>query len=64
MFTPLTETRIGHWCQGAVWNRAATVLLAECMADNEIEIFRFDGRTLTRAGALAVTGPAGIRTAD
>lgn len=62
--TPLTETHIGHWCQGAVWNRTATVLLAECMGDNEIAIYRFNGRALTRAGSLAVTGPAGIRTAD
>jgi DNA-binding beta-propeller fold protein YncE len=62
--TPLTEAHIGHWCQGVVWNKAATVLLAQCMADNEIAIFRFSGRTLTRAGSLAVTGPAGIRTAD
>ncbi len=62
--TEVTQTPIGHWCQGAAWNRAGTTLLAQCMADNAIEIFRFDGRHLKRAGALAVTGPAGIRTAD
>jgi len=62
--TLLTETHIGHWCQGAAWNKTAAVLVAQCMGDNEIEVFRFNGRNLTRAGALAVTGPAGIRTAD
>lgn len=62
--TALTEAHIGHWCQGAAWNRAATVLLAQCMGDNEIEIFRFDGKHLKPAGAIPVTGPAGIRTAD
>ncbi|HEX4304209.1 MAG TPA: YncE family protein [Rhizomicrobium sp.] len=60
----ITEAPVGHWCQGAAWNRAGTVLLVQCMADNEIEIFRFDGRHLKRTGSLAVTGPAGIRTAD
>jgi DNA-binding beta-propeller fold protein YncE len=62
--TALTETHIGHWCQGAAWSKAATVLLAECMGDNAIEVFRLNGRTLTRAGSLPVAGPAGIRTAD
>ena len=61
--TALTTAHIGHWCQGAAWNSAGTVLLAQCMADNEIEIFRFDGKRLKRTGALPVTGPAGIRTA-
>lgn len=60
----LAQAPIGHWCQGVAFNRAATVLLAQCMADNEIEIFRLAGRTLKRAGAIRVTGPAGIRTAD
>jgi len=62
--TLLTETHIGHWCQGAAWNKTAAVLVAQCMGDNEIEVFRFNGRNLTRAGSLPVTGPAGIRTAD
>ena len=59
----VAQSHIGHWCQGAAWNRAATVLLAQCMADNRIELFRFDGKHLKRTGAIAVPGPAGIRTA-
>ncbi len=63
--TEVTEAPIGHWCQGAAWNRAGTVLLAQCAADREIEVFRFDGKALTRAAAIPVAGyPAGIRTAD
>lgn len=61
---PITEAHIGHWCQGVVWRAKATALLVQCMADNEIEIFRFDGKLLTRDGQIAATGPAGIRTAD
>jgi DNA-binding beta-propeller fold protein YncE len=61
---PLAQAHIGHWCQGAAWNRAGTVLLAQCMADHEIEIFRLKGKTLTRAGAIPITGgPAGIAVA-
>ncbi len=64
------ETHIGHWCE-APWrwqeprNRRRS-LLAQCMAtDHEIEIFRFKGTTLTRAGAIAVAGgPAGIAVAN
>jgi DNA-binding beta-propeller fold protein YncE len=61
--TQVAESHIGHWCQGAAWNHAATVLLAQCMADNEIELFRFDGKHLKRAGTIPVVGPAGISTA-
>lgn len=60
--TQVAESHIGHWCQGAAWNRAATVLLAQCMADNEIEVFRFDGKHLKPAGTIPLPGPAGIRT--
>ena len=63
--TALTEAHIGHWCQGVAWNRAGTVLLAQCMADHEIEVFSLHGKSLKRAGSIAVAGgPAGIRTAD
>lgn len=62
--TAVTEATIGTWCQGAAWNRAATVLLAQCMATNLIQVFRFDGERLKPSGAIRVTGPAGIRTAD
>lgn len=63
--TEIAQAPIGHWCQGAAWNRAGTVLLAQCMADHEIEVFRFNGKVLKRAASIPVAGgPAGIRTAD
>jgi DNA-binding beta-propeller fold protein YncE len=58
---PVAEARIGHWCQGVAWAGLATVL-AQCMVEREIEVFTFDGRTLTRRTAIRVNGgPAGIR---
>ena len=62
--TPVTETHIGHWCQGVTWNRRGDTLLVQC-AEQELRIFRFDGRQLTPAGALKVEGvPTGIRIAQ
>jgi len=59
--TPVAEARIGHWCQGAAWGSNQTVV-AQCMIEKEIVTFRFDGKTLTPAGFILVTGgPAGIR---
>ena len=61
--TPVTEARIGHWCEGVAWNRRSDTLLVQC-AEQELRIFRFDGRRLTPSGAIKVEGvPTGIRTA-
>jgi DNA-binding beta-propeller fold protein YncE len=61
---PIAEARIGHWCQGAAWSRDSRTVLAQCMVEREILIFRFDGIRLTPAGSIKVNGgPAGIRTA-
>jgi DNA-binding beta-propeller fold protein YncE len=57
------ETKIGHWCQGAAWTANSSTVLAQCMVEQEIQMFRFDGKTLKPAGAIKVNGgPAGIRT--
>jgi DNA-binding beta-propeller fold protein YncE len=62
---PVTEARIGHWCQGIVWSKDSKTLLVECMVENEIQAFSFDGNTLTKAAPLAMkVSPAGIRTAE
>lgn len=62
--TPVTEARVGHWCQGVAWNRKGDTLLVQC-AEKELRIFRFDGHMLTPSGALKVGGiPTGIRIAQ
>jgi DNA-binding beta-propeller fold protein YncE len=59
---PVTEIDTGHWCQGSVWKRDASMVLVECVNDRAIRMFRFDGRTLTAAGSIGINGgPAGIR---
>jgi DNA-binding beta-propeller fold protein YncE len=62
---PVTEARIGHWCQGIVWSKDSKNLLVECMVENELQAFSFDGKTLTKAAPVAMkVSPAGIRTAE
>ncbi len=59
----VAQAAVGHWCQGAAWNRAGTRILVQCMVENELQVLAFDGKTLTRSGAIKVSGgPAGIAT--
>jgi DNA-binding beta-propeller fold protein YncE len=61
---PITEARIGNWCQGVTWTGDSGTLLAQCMTEREIQVFRFDGKALTAAGSVKVNGaPAGIAVA-
>lgn len=58
---PVAETRIGHWCQGVAWG-SNQIVVAQCMVEQEISMFRFDGKTLLPSGLIKVNGgPAGIR---
>jgi DNA-binding beta-propeller fold protein YncE len=60
--TPVAEAPVGQWCQGTVWSKDGRTVIAQCMLAREIQVFRFDGRRLTAAGAIKVNGgPAGIR---
>ncbi len=64
-FVKVTEAPIGRWCQGAGWNRSGTLILMQCMVEQEIEMFKFDGKTLKPAGAIKINGgPAGIATSS
>ena len=63
--TPVTEAKIGHWCQGIAWSKDSKTLLAQCMVENEIVPFTFDGKALTKGTPIALkASPAGIRTAE
>lgn len=66
--TKFAEAPIGKWCQGAVWNRKSNLLLAQCMTEEEIHVFKLSGITskgLSKVGTIKTKGgPAGIRTAE
>jgi len=60
---PLTEAKIGHWCQGVAWSKDNRMLLVQCMVEKQIMLFGFDGKELKPAGSISLkAGPAGIRT--
>jgi DNA-binding beta-propeller fold protein YncE len=62
---PLTEAKVGHWCQGLAWSKDNRRLLVQCMVDREIMVFDFDGKALKPAGSIKLSaGPAAIRTAE
>jgi len=59
----VAETNIGRWCQGAAWNKTSDLMLMQCMVEQEIQMFKFDGKSLTPAGAIKVKGgPSGFAT--
>ncbi|MHC2625768.1 DNA-binding beta-propeller fold protein YncE [Bradyrhizobium huanghuaihaiense] len=62
---PVAEAKIGHWCQGMVWSKDSKHVVAQCMVENELIAFAFDGKALTRTSTLKLqVSPAGIRTAE
>lgn len=64
----LAEEKIGHWCQGIAWSANSSLILAQCMVEEEIQMFKLGGITskgLTKAGVIKTKGgPAGIRTVE
>ena len=63
--TPVTEAKVGHWCQGAVWSKDGKTLAVQCMVEKELQLFSFNGKTLKASGSIKLTGgPAGIGTAQ
>jgi DNA-binding beta-propeller fold protein YncE len=62
---PVTEAKVGHWCQGLAWSKGNRTLLVQCMVEKEIMAFSFDGKELKPAGSIKLNaGPAAIRTAE
>ena len=63
--TLAAEARVGHWGQGVAWSMNSRTIVVQSMIEKELEILSFDGNSLTRTGAIKVSGgPAGLRTAE
>jgi len=59
----VAEAKVGHWCQGVAWSKDGKTVLVQCMIEQELQLFNFDGKELKSAGAIKVKGgPAGIGT--
>jgi DNA-binding beta-propeller fold protein YncE len=64
--TEAARADTGHWCQGAAFSRDGKTILLQCAAEREIEVFNFDGASLTRnkADTIAMGArPGSIATA-
>ncbi len=60
---PVASAHVGHWCQGAAWTSDDHTIFVQCMVEQTIMMFAFDGTSLKPSGALKVNGsPAAIRT--
>jgi DNA-binding beta-propeller fold protein YncE len=66
--TKFAEVPVGKWCQGIAWNRKSSLILVQCMVEEEIHVFKLSGLTskgLSKVGVIKTKGgPAGIRTAE
>lgn len=57
--TPVAQADTGHWGQGATIAADNKLILLQCAAEREIEVFRFDGKTLVQDKSAAI--PMGAR---
>jgi DNA-binding beta-propeller fold protein YncE len=63
MLRPLAEAPIGRWSQGIAFSKDGKTILVESMIDHGLNVFRWDGKTLTPGKTLDVKGaPAAIRS--
>jgi DNA-binding beta-propeller fold protein YncE len=55
---PVAEAATGRWSQGIVFSRDGKIVMVESMIDHGLDIFRWNGATLTPAGIVDVKGGA------
>jgi DNA-binding beta-propeller fold protein YncE len=61
----VTEASTGGWGQGIVWSRDSRTLLVQCMVEQRLDVFTFEGGRLERGAPIPMpAGPAAIRTAE
>jgi DNA-binding beta-propeller fold protein YncE len=53
--TEVAKADSGHWCQGATWSNNGKVILLQCATEREIEVFRFDGKSLVQDKTASMT---------
>jgi hypothetical protein len=64
--TPVAESPSCHWAQGGAWSDDGKLFLQQCATERAIQVFRFDGKTLTRDDKATLTfesRPGAIATA-
>jgi DNA-binding beta-propeller fold protein YncE len=61
----VAQAPVGAWAEAVAFSRDGKTVLVQSMQDRAIEVFRFDGKTLTRGKSLKVdgAGPESFATA-
>jgi DNA-binding beta-propeller fold protein YncE len=61
----VAEQPIGAWAEATAFSRDGRTVLVQSMQDRTVEVFRWDGKTLTRGKSLAIqgAGPESFATA-
>ena len=61
----IAEAPIGGWAEATAFSRDGKTVLVQSMQDRTVEVFRWDGKTLTRGKKLAIegAGPESFATA-
>ncbi len=61
----VAETPVGPWAEAVAFSRDGKTVLIQSMQDREINVFRWDGRTLTAGKSLPIqgAGPESFATA-
>jgi len=61
----VAQAPVGAWAEAVAFSRNGKTVLVQSMQDRAIEVFRFDGKTLTRGKSLKVdgAGPESFATA-
>jgi DNA-binding beta-propeller fold protein YncE len=61
----VAQAPVGGWTEAVAFSRDGKTVLIQSMQDHKIEVFRWDGRTLTRGKSLTVegAGPESFATA-
>ena len=61
----VAEVPVGPWAEATAFSRDGKTVLIQSMQDCKIEVFRWDGKTLTRGKSIAVdgAGPESFATA-
>jgi DNA-binding beta-propeller fold protein YncE len=61
----VAEAPVGQWCQGTAWNKSSNMVIVQCIVENDISFFDFDGKKLTKSHSIKVKGaPGGLGVAN
>jgi DNA-binding beta-propeller fold protein YncE len=61
----IAEAPVGMWCQGTAWNKSSNMIVNQCIVENEVSFFSFDGKQLKKTHSIKVKGaPGGLGVAN